>query len=72
MNNERPLKKWRKLVTFYFIFIFSFLELHPWHMEVPKLGAELELPTPQPQQHQIRASSVTYATAWGNAKSFTH
>ena len=31
---------------FYFIiylFIWSFLGLHPWHTEVPRLGGELEL-----------------------------
>ena len=35
---------------------FFFLGLHLWHMEVPKLGVELELQllaTPQPQQRQI-------------------
>ena len=30
------------------------------------------LPTPEPQQHQIRAESVTYITAHGNATSLTH
>ena len=37
-------------------FFFFFLGLHLWHMEVPKLGVELELQllaTPQPQQRQI-------------------
>ena len=29
-------------------------------------------PTPQPQQTQIRAVSVTYTTAQGNAGSLTH
>ena len=31
---------------FYFMvsgFFLVFLELHPWHMEVPRLGVELEL-----------------------------
>ena len=28
--------------------------------------------TPQPQQHQIRAESVTHITAHGNVRSFTH
>ena len=32
-------------------------------MEVPRLGVELQ-PIPQPQQHQIRAASATYATAY--------
>ena len=43
-----------------------FLQPHLLHMEVPRLGVELELhlqPTPQPQQHWIRATSATYATA---------
>ena len=30
------------LVFFVFVF-FCFLGLHPWHMELPRLGAELEL-----------------------------
>ena len=29
-----------------YLFIFVFLELHPWHMEVPRLGAESELQLP--------------------------
>ena len=31
--------------SFSFIFIYknNFLSLHPWHMEVPGLGVELEL-----------------------------
>ena len=28
---------------FFFFFFFVFLGLHPWHMEVPGLGIELEL-----------------------------
>ena len=77
----RPLKK--KIATFIttrvsvvlFVFCFCFLGPHPRHMEVPRLGVELELycwPTPQPQQCQIRAASVTYATAHGNVRSLTH
>ena len=31
---------------FYFYFIFCFLGLHLWHMEVPRLGAESELKLP--------------------------
>ena len=41
---------------FLFVFLVVFLGLHPRHMEVPRLGVELELrcwPTPQPQLHQI-------------------
>ena len=30
--------------VFFFFFVFlSFLGLHPWHMEVPRLGVEPEL-----------------------------
>ena len=32
---------------------FSFLGLHLWHMEVPRLGVGSELQLPQPQQYQI-------------------
>ena len=43
-------------------------------MEVPRIGAELEMQllayTPQPQQCQIQATSVTYTTAHGNTGSF--
>ena len=50
-------------------FIFLFFRAAPGHMEVPRLGVELE---PQPQQHQIGATSATYTTAHGNTRSFTH
>jgi len=46
-----------------------FLGPHPWHMEVPRLGVQLELP--QPQQHGIRAESGTYTSSHGNARSLT-
>ena len=35
-------------------------------------GAIAARPTPQPQQRQIQASSVTYTTAHGNARLLTH
>ena len=48
-------------VSFCFFF---FLGPHLRHMEVPWLGVESELqPTSQPQQHQIHATSMTYAAA---------
>ena len=54
-----------------FLFFCLFLGPYPW-MEVPRLGVEWEL-WPQPQQCQIRASSVTYTTTHGgNARSLTH
>ena len=40
-----------------FFFFFNLLELRPWHMEVPRLGGELELKLP------------AYTTAHGNAGS---
>ena len=65
-----------KLVKFFFFFFFlSFvlLELHLWHMEVPRLGVNQSCccqPTPEPQQCQIWAMSATYTTAHGNSRSF--
>ena len=52
------------LKSIYFLF-----RLHLWHVEVPRLGVELEL---QPQHHQILAVSETYASACSNARSLTH
>ena len=60
----------------FFVFCFLvFLGLHPWHMEVPRLGSNQSCscgPTPQLQQCQIWASSATYTTAHDNAWSLTH
>ena len=56
-------------------FFFLFLGLPPLHMEVPRLVSNRSCscrPTPQPQQRQIRASSATYSTAHGIARSLTH
>ena len=65
--------------VFFFFFFFGggvvFLGLYLRHMEVPRLGVKSELfcqPTPQPQQRQIQAASVTYTTAHDNAGSLTH
>ena len=64
-------------VLFCFV-LFYFLRPHSWHVEVPRLGVELELQLPaytqpQPQQHQIqiRAVFATYTTAHSNARSLT-
>ena len=57
------------------LFFFVFLGLHPWHIEVPRLGINQNCshqPTPQSQQHQIQAVSATYNTAPGNTGSLTH
>ena len=58
-----------------FFFFLSFLGLHPWHMEVSRLGVELELQLlayTTAKQHGILATSATYTTAHGNAGSLTH
>ena len=63
-----------------FLFLFLFGPFVFWgpqsrNMEVPRLGVESELhcrPTPQPQQRELRAASVTYTTAHGNAGFLTH
>ena len=52
------------------LFFFFLAGAHLRHMEVPGLGVELELrclPTPQPQEYQIWATSVS-----SNAGSVTH
>ena len=63
-------------IYFLFSFFFScFLGLYLWHMEVPRLGAELELQLPagpQPQQHGIWAAPATYTTALSTTGSLTH
>ena len=60
---------------FMYLCIFVFLGPHPRHMEVPRLGVESELQLlahVTAQQRQIRAISVTYTAAHGNAGSFLH
>ena len=58
-----------------FFFCFVFLRPNPRHMEVPRLGVELEL---QPLAYSIAtamwdpSASVTYTTAHGNNGSLTH
>ena len=65
------LKNW---IVFLIFIYFFFLGPHLWHMEVTRLGVELELqlrPVPQPQQCRIQAPSLTYAAACSNAGSLT-
>ena len=38
------------LTGFFSLFVFGFLGPHLQQMEVPRLGFELEMPTPQPRQ----------------------
>ena len=62
------------LACFYlFIFSSGFLELHPWHMEVPRLGGKSELKLlAYTTAHGIGDMSATYTTAHGNDGSPTH
>ena len=60
---------------FFFFFFFCFLGLHPWHMEVPRLGVESEqqlLAYATATATQGPSRSATYTTAHGNAGSLTH
>ena len=60
---------------FYGIFLCVFLGLHTQHMEVPRLGVQLELQLwayATATAMQIRAASATYAAACGNVVSLTH
>ena len=61
-----------KLVWYIFFYLFR---ATPMYMEAPRLGVKSSYscqPMPQPQQHQIQASSVTYTTAPGSTGSLTH
>ena len=62
-----PQQKFLGLTFFCF---FDSLALQPWHMEGSN-GSCSRWPTPQPQQCQIQATSVTYTTAHGNARPLT-
>ena len=60
---------------YFFSLLFFFLWLHLQHMEVPGSGVESKLqlrPMPQPWQHQIGITSVTYYAACRNIGSLTH
>ena len=49
-----------------YLSLLFFSQLHLRHVEIPRLGVELELqqrPTPQPQQHRTQAALVTYSAA---------
>ena len=49
-----------------YLSLLFFSQLHLRHVEIPRLGVELELqqrPTPQPQQHRTQATLVTYSSA---------
>ena len=42
-NDSDHHAHYQKNINFFFSFIFCLLGLHLWHMEVPRLGVELEL-----------------------------
>ena len=45
----------------------------PGNIHIPRVELELQLwPTPQPQQHQIRASSAIYTATFSNARFLIH
>ena len=56
------------LFCFCFVLFCFFLGSHLWHMEVPGLGVESE---PQPQQHKVQATFVTYSASCSNTGSLT-
>ena len=76
----RGLQKWNKYLKFciLFFFFFFFLELHMWHMEVPRLrfswigGTSAGLCHSHSNAEGIQAASATYTTACGNTRSLTH
>ena len=54
---------------------FFFLEPHPQHMKVSRLGVELELQMPAyatATATRVQIASTTYTMARGNAQSLTH
>ena len=70
-----PQKLWQHWRWTHLFFFFCFLGLHSRHVEVPRLGVNRSYsgqPMPQPQQHQIQATSSTHTTAHCNAGSLTH
>ena len=64
-------KTFIKSLILYFIY---FLGLHLWHMEVPRLGVQLELQLPANVTAitKIQAMSATYTTAHSNTRALTH
>ena len=63
------------IISFLFCFFFCFLGPHLWHMDVPRLGLESVLRLPVytiATKRQIQATSVTYTTVHGSARSLTH
>ena len=61
----------RQHQTDVFLFLFSFLGPHLQHMEVPRLGVELELQLPA-YTTATATPKLTYTTACGNDGSLTY
>ena len=72
---ERQAVKVVKSLLFVLSVFFVFSGLHPWHMEVPRLGVESELQPPAyttaTQQRRTQTAFATYTTSQGNASSLT-
>ena len=64
LSHEEILSLQEKDLFFFFFFLLSFLGPILQHIEVPRLGVELEL--------WLQATSATYTTAHGNVVSLTH
>ena len=61
------------LLLFFFFFAFQGCTSSIWRFPGERSNWSCcHWPMPQPQQHQIRAKSATYATTHGNAGSLTH
>ena len=75
LGSPLPLTLTQRSVFFLFVCLFCLFRVCPQHIYVPRLESHRSYScrsTPQPQQHQIQATSVTCTTAHGNARSLTH
>ena len=63
------------IINFFLVFLFGG-GAYQRHMEIPRLGGSNQScicqPTPQPQQHQIQATSANYTVASSSAASLIH
>ena len=70
MEYYLAIKK-KEILPFATTWLYLFLEPHPWHMEVPRLGIRLEL---QLLAYTTAAAKwdPSYTTAHGNSGSLNH
>ena len=54
----------RRLLLLLLFFFFSFLGLHPWDMEVPRLGVESQLQVPAPAMPYQSNVYDLYLSSW--------